>query len=132
MSENPNLPDQEAPDTQDIPPLSTDVEVLADEWNALNYRLNTLSTQLLQSRQVVKDTEAQIRHLENSGLQLVGQIGMLTRILVGKGVDPKKFGPTAEQLPEEIGTEIPQKEAEVVEIQRDIPQKGPRSRFSKS
>lgn len=125
-------PKDKTPALPQGPSLELDPQTLVKEWRGLNGQIAAFAQQIQQYQATQQKAGEAIQKLEKQGLQFVGQIHTITKILNGMGIDPKTFDLDEEEISDENPTEEPPKMAEVVDIKEDAPEKPLRSRFNKS
>lgn len=114
------------------PGLSNDPDSLVKEWRNANQQVANLASQIKSEQAKIQQAQQQIQALEKTGLQIVGQVSVLTRILEGMGVDPATYELAEENSEGEKTPEDAENSGEVVDISADNPKKTPPNRFRKS
>jgi len=125
-------PKDKTPEAPAGPTLELDPTSLVKEWRGLNGQIALFAQQIQQHQETQKKSAEAIQKIEKTGLQLVGQIQTITKILNGMGIDPKAFDLDEEEISDENPPSEPPETAEVVDIKGDAPEKPLRSRFHKS
>ena len=125
-------PKNKTPELPIGPTLELDPTSLVKEWRGLSGQIAAFAQQIQQHQDTQRRAIEAIQKIEKQGLQFVGQIHTITKILTGMGIDPKTFDLDEEEILDENLPSEPPKEAEVVAIKGDDPEKTLRSRFHKS
>jgi hypothetical protein len=90
---------QPTPAAPQVEPLENTADALVAEWRALNGKIAEFNQLIKEQQEIIdnaqkeaNEAQAVIQNLNNAGLQVIGQVGSLSRILAGMGVDPNKHG----------------------------------------
>ncbi len=127
------------PGPQRPQPAALTVGALVVDWHEINSQIEQLALQIRAPRDAQEKSAVLIKQMEGQGLQLVGQVQAITKLLDKMGVDPKAYS-VEEAVPEgspvdfeaEPESSEPDFKAEVLDFKEDGPKPLPKSRFRRS
>jgi hypothetical protein len=109
--------------------LGTDPKSLLLEWNKLRAAVQAINTMGNEENEKIQASQQKLKSLETQGLQIIGQLNIITRILRGMGIQPEQqvsVPPTPPPIP------VEEQETEEVSPPRSTAQQAVRNRFLSS